>query len=148
MTKTLLAALMAAVVAVPVLGAMSDEKFGAGVTLAEATPIATIYAKPAEFVGKTIRIDGVVTAVCQEMGCWMALSTDDKGTQTIRLKVDHAAGITFPIAAKGKNASAQGVFEKIAADDKEGKEAAGEAGAKAGDFGATYQLKATGAVVK
>ena len=137
-----------AVVAVPVLGAMSDEKFGAGVTLKEATPIAAIYEKPADFVGKTIRIDGVVTAVCQEMGCWMALSTDDTGTKTIRLKVDHSAGIMFPVSAKGKQASAEGVFEKIAAGDKEGNEAAGESGAKAGDFGATYQLKATGAVVK
>ena len=147
MSKTLLAALIAAVM-VPVLGAMSDEKFGAGVTLKDATPIAAIHEKPAEFVGKTIRIDGVVTAVCEEMGCWMALSTDDKGTSTIRLKVDHGAGIVFPISAKGKNASAEGVFEKIGTDDKEGKEAAGESGAKAGDFGALYQLKATGAVVK
>ena len=143
-----MAALAAVVLAAAVVTAASDEKFGAGVTLTEATPIAAIHEKPAEFVGKTVRIDGVVTAVCQEMGCWMALSTDDKGTKTIRLKVDHGVGITFPVSAKGKNASAQGVFEKISADDKEGNEAAGEAGAKAGDFAATYQLKATGAVVK
>ena len=144
----LIAAAAAVLLTVPVLGMGNDDKLGAGVTLTDATPIAAIHAKPADFVGKTVRIDGVVTAVCQEMGCWMALSTDDKGTQTIRLKVDHAAGITFPISAKGKQASAQGVFEKIAADDKEGNEAAGESGAKAGDFAGTYQLKATGAVIK
>jgi hypothetical protein len=42
------------------------------------------------------------------------------------------------------------VFEKIAADDKEGQEAASEqkaAGAKADAFGKAYQLKGLGAYV-
>jgi hypothetical protein len=48
-------------------------KFGKGVTLKEATPLKALFETPEKFVGKTIRIDGVVTAVCAEMGCWMAL---------------------------------------------------------------------------
>ena len=131
-------------------GSATDEKFGKGVTLSDATPIKALYETPEKFVGKTIRIDGVVTAVCEEMGCWMALADSDKSDQPVRLKVDHASGIAFPISAKGKKASAEGVLEKIAAGDKEANEAAAEhAGhAKVSDFAKKYQIKATGAVIK
>ena len=136
--------------AVAVVSAAGDEKFGKGVSLTEATSIKALYESPDKFVGKTIRIDGVVTAVCEEMGCWMALGETDKAENTVRLKVEHDSGIVFPLAAKGKNASAEGVFEKIADGDKEAKEAAAEHAAhtKGSDFGKKYQLKATGAIVK
>ncbi len=141
------------VVAVGIVSAAGEEKFGKGVALKDATTIQALYETPEKFVGKTIRIDGVVTAVCEEMGCWMALGEKADAENTVRLKVDHASGIAFPIAARGKQASAEGVFEKIAAGDKEGNEAAGEhAGhikSKSGaDFAKKYQLKATGAIVK
>jgi len=138
--------LAAALLATAALSA-ADEKFGAGVTLEKATPIKALYEKPQDFVGKTIRIDGVVTAVCEEMGCWMALGDEEKSTQTIRFKVDHGAGIVFPLKARGMKASAQGVFERIAADDREAQEAASEE-AKASAFGKTFQIKATGAVLR
>jgi hypothetical protein len=136
--------------AVAVVSAAGDEKFGKGVSLTEATSIKALYETPDKFVGKTIRIDGVVTAVCEEMGCWMALGESDKSQNTVRLKVEHDAGIVFPIAAKGKMASAEGVFEKISDGDKEAKEAAAEQAAqsKGPDFGKKYQLKATGAIVR
>jgi hypothetical protein len=143
-------ALALGVMAAVTLAAAGDEKFGKGVSLTEATSIKALYDAPDKFVGKTIRIDGVVTAVCEEMGCWMALGETANAENTVRLKVDHDAGIVFPIAAKGKAASAEGVFEKIAASDKEGHEAASEhaAHAKVADFGKKYQLKAVGAIVK
>ena len=40
------------------------------------------------------------------------------------------------------------VFTKIAAGDKDANEAARESGAKASDFGATYQVMLSGAVIK
>jgi hypothetical protein len=128
-----------------------EDKLGAGVTLDAATPIAELYATPEKFVGKTIRVDGIVTAVCQEMGCWMALGHDEKGEQTVRFKVDHGAGIVFPVKAKGRKASAEGVFERIAAGDKEGQEAAHEhtsALKASSEFAKTYQIKVTGAVLR
>ena len=142
-------AFLVSVVAVRAAG--QADKLGAGVTLAEATPIADLYAAPEKFVGKTLRIDGVVSAVCTEMGCWMALAPADKPDQTIRFKVDHGTAIVFPISAKGKQASAEGVFEKIAAADHEGNEAAREqtsAQPNASKFGTMYQVKALGAVIK
>jgi hypothetical protein len=149
MIRIVRAAVLACAV-VTVAAAAGDEKLGKGVTLTDATPIKALYETPEKFVGKTIRIDGVVTAVCAEMGCWMALAESDTSEQPVRLKVEHAAGIVFPISAKGKKASAEGVLEKIAAGDKEANEAASEhAGhAKVSDFAKKYHIKATGAVVK
>ena len=131
--------------------ANADEKLGAGVTLAEATPIKTLYESPEKYVGKTIRVDGVVTAVCEQMGCWMALAPDAESKQVVRFKVDHGVAIVFPIKARGKQASAEGVFEAIASGDAEAKEAAQEqagAAAKSSDFSQKYQIKALGAVIK
>jgi hypothetical protein len=56
----------------------------------------------------------------------------------------------FPITLKGKSGSFQGEFVKIAADDKEGHEAAAEhahSEPKSADFGSRYQIKVSGAVV-
>lgn len=127
----------------------AETKYGAGVSIATATPIKELYASPEKFVGKTLRVDGIVTAVCTEMGCWLALGAVDNPDQAVRFQADHDGKIVFPITLKGKQASAEGVFIKIAAGDKEATEAAGEHAAsqpKAADFGRRYQFQVTGAV--
>ena len=141
---------LAAIVGVSLAAAGQEKQLGKGVTLKDATPIKALYESPDKFVGKTIRIDGVVTAVCEDMGCWMALGASEKSEEVVRFKVDHHTGIEFPISAKGKQASAEGVFEKIDAKDKEANEAAGEhaAHSKIADFAKKYQIKAVGAVIK
>ena len=131
--------------------ASSQEKLGAGVVLDQPTPIADIVKNPEAFVGMTIRVDGTATAVCEHMGCWMAVSQTDKAdSPTVRLKVEDGV-IVFPVSAKGKAVSAQGTFERIQADDVEGNEAASEHAkheARPQAATAKYQLKATGAIVK
>jgi len=124
-----------------------DTKLGAGVTLTEATPIKALIEKPADYVGKTVRIDGVATAVCEDMGCWLAVApeNDPKGA-TVRLKVEDGV-IVFPVTAKGKKVSAQGVFEEIGGKDEHSHEAAGEHGKHDAKASAKYQIKATGAIV-
>src|SRR6187549_1647192 len=96
------------------LAAADDKPLGTGVTLDTATPIVDVIAKPADFAGKTIRVEGVVTAVCQHMGCWMTLApagaTGEKPA-TLRLKVDDGV-IVFPVSSRGKTAIAQGVIER------------------------------------
>jgi len=128
--------------------AADDTKLGTGVSLKEATPIKVLLATPAAFVGKTIRIDGVATAVCEEMGCWMAVaSSDDPKGATVRLKVEDGV-IKFPVTAKGKQVSAEGVFEAIGEKDEHANEAAGEHGKHDATASKKYQIKATGAMIK
>ena len=128
--------------------AAQDTKLGTGVSVKEATPIKALLETPAAFVGKTIRVDGVATAVCEEMGCWMAIApTDDPKGATVRLKVEDGV-IKFPVSAKGKQVSAEGVFEVIGEKDEHANEAAGEHGKHDATASKKYQIKATGAVVK
>lgn len=134
--------------AVSMAFAAADEKLGAGVSLKETTSIADVVKNPEAYVGKTIRVDGTATAICQHMGCWMAVSESDKAdAPTVRLKVEDGV-IVFPVSAKGKAVSAQGTFERIAANDAEGKEAASEHAKHQAKATATYQLKATGAIIR
>jgi hypothetical protein len=131
------------------------ETFGAAPTVKEATPIAQLLAKPSDFQGKTVRVEGVVTGVCTMMGCWMAIAPVDapKG-QAILIKVDDGV-IVFPTSARGKRATAQGVVERVGSTDKEGQEAhrehAEHEGRPASPSGSgetsRWQIKATGAIV-
>lgn len=126
------------------------ETIGAGVSMPAATPIAQVIARPADFEGKTIRVEGVVTEVCKAMGCWMALAPADapKGA-TVLLQVDHDGKIVFPLSARGRHAAAQGVLQRVG--DAEGREAAAELareqGRPAPEPAASWQIKATGAVI-
>ena len=122
--KTLM---LCVVVAVAAGTSFEEIKLGTGVSLKEATPIASLAANPKDYVGKTIRVDGVARAVCSAMGCWMSVVEDvaNPSGATVRLKVDDGV-IVFPMSAKGKKVSAQGVFQAVGAMDAESKEAAGE----------------------
>jgi hypothetical protein len=143
--RTVLAALMAAVFVLPVVA--EETKLGTGVSLKAATPIKALLERPKEFVGKTVRIDGVATAVCEHMGCWMAVAPEDDPTgATVRIKVDDGV-IVFPVTAKGKKVSAEGNFEVVGAD-AEAKEAAGEHAKQDASASQQYQLKATGAIIR
>ena len=154
--KTLLALGMLAFVT-PLAG--GETRLGTGVTLKDSTPIKSILEQPDAYVGKTIRIDGVATAVCAHMGCWMAVaaegavaseSNDRPGgnvqAPTIRLKVDDGV-IVFPVSAKGRKVSAEGVFEALASAG-DSRDAAQEHAKHDPKASQSYQLKATGALIQ
>jgi hypothetical protein len=102
------------------------QKYGAGVSIEAVTPLNAIIEKPAEFAGKTVRVEGTVTAVCTHEGCWMTLAPEGQtDAPTLRLKVDDGV-IVFPVTAIGKKAVAQGVVEQA---------------------GTSWQIEATGALV-
>ena len=141
-------ALLMALGTVAIRGA---DTFGEAPTVKDATPIAQLLAKPADFQGKTVRVEGIVTGVCTMMGCWMGIAPADapKGP-SILIKVDDGV-IVFPASARGKRATAQGVMQRVGSADAEGQEAAREhaehEGRAKGDEAARWQIKATGAIV-
>ena len=143
--------LLAAALALSMTGGLlsDDTTLGAGVKLKDATPIPFIVKAPQDYVGKTVRIDGIATAVCEEMGCWMAVSDSERaGAPTVRLKVEHDGAIVFPMSAKGKKVSAQGTFEAIGGADAHGREAASEHAKQDSQASSAFQIKATGAVIR
>ncbi|MFL6194287.1 MAG: DUF4920 domain-containing protein [Thermoanaerobaculia bacterium] len=89
--------------------------YGAGVKIAEATPVSRILADPDAYVGKTVRIEGKVVDVCPMKGCWMELEEKGAGAARLRVKVDDGV-IVFPVTAKGKVAVAEGTLEAIPMD--------------------------------
>jgi hypothetical protein len=138
---------------VMVLGSVvlaQSTRYGAPVT-AQSLPVevSALYAAPESFVGKTVRVEGIVTSVCTEMGCWVAVK-DRKTDQTVRFQAEHDGKVVFPITLNGRAGSFQGEFVKIGANDHEAKEAAAEHAhgePKNADFGSRYQIKFSGAVV-
>lgn len=88
--------------------------YGAGVTLAESTPIATLLEAPDEWVGEQVRVEGVIAEVCEMAGCWLELRAAD-GDRVVKVKVEDGE-IVFPVSARGKTAVAQGTFERLEFD--------------------------------
>jgi len=85
--------------------------YGSGVTLTDTTAVQSILAQPEAFVGKEVRVEGKVKEVCEMAGCWMDLEAGD-GAQTMKIKVKDGV-IVFPVAARGKQAVAQGKVEDL-----------------------------------
>jgi hypothetical protein len=140
--------MLAAVVSI----AGAGTKYGEGVNLEKAVPIADLLAQPADYLGKTIRVDGTITGVCKKRGCWMQL-TDEDGNG-VRIKVEDGV-IVFPATSMGRQASAQGVFEGIPVGAVEKKhEGEGHDGEKHEACDAKpegemiYFIKGTGAVIE
>ena len=100
-----------AVVLVVAGGAAAASDYGSGVTLAQATPISDIFARPDAWSGRTVRVEGKVVDVCSHRGCWMDLA-GDRPDQTIRVKVEDGV-IVFPVSARGRKAAVQGVVETL-----------------------------------
>jgi hypothetical protein len=147
----ILAASMVVALAAPARMA-APVTYGTGVSASETTPLARVLERPGEFEGKTVKVEGVVTAVCSEMGCWMALAPDETAqakAPTLLIKVDDGV-IVFPVSAKGRRAAAQGVIQRVGGAAGHDQEAAAEhakAEGRSKESAGAWQLKATGALV-
>jgi hypothetical protein len=104
----LLALALAAALPAALAGAQT---YGAGVALAEPTPLAAVLADPEAWAGKRVRIEGRVAEVCPKAGCWMEL-VEEAGGHRLRVKVDDGV-IVFPADAVGRLAAAEGVVEVL-----------------------------------
>lgn len=130
------------------------DSLGQPLTLREPTPLATIEASPAQYVGKTVQVKGKVTEVCQMAGCWMALAEPGSG-RTLQVRVKDG-DIVFPKEAVGRMALAEGKLVKLELTREQVlAQARHEAAEQQRAFhpekvkaGATiYQLQGTGAVL-
>ena len=100
------------VVAGPTLAETCEKvSYGSGVTISEPTAVAAILDQPTAFAGKEVRVEGVVREVCEMAGCWMEIAAQD-GAKSLKVKVKDGE-IVFPVAARGKQAVAQGKVEEL-----------------------------------
>lgn len=137
-TTTLLSLATALALAWGAPAAAADTKYGAGVSKAPPVKISELLAQPDRYQGKVVRVEGLVTDVCAKRGCWMQLASD-KEFQVLQIKVDDGVMI-FPLDAKGKMASAEGVFTRLEIPPEPGE------ASKQPRIG--YRIQATGAVIR
>jgi len=100
-----------ALIALPLAAGDGATSYGDGVTIEQAVAIETLLANPDDYVGKTVRVDGVITGVCKKRGCWMQV-TDSESGNSVRIKVEDGV-MVFPYTSMGQEASAEGIFEAI-----------------------------------
>ena len=86
------------------LSPLPQNKFGATITETNTTALSSLMSEPGRYSSKTVRTEGVVSAVCQSMGCWMEIA-DDSGQAHIKM-AGHAFFI--PKNASGHHAVVQG----------------------------------------
>lgn len=87
-----------------VIKPLTQKKFGQPVTESKATALTDLVKEPTKFADQTVRTEGVVSAVCKSMGCWMEIA-DSSGQAHIKM-----AGHSFfvPRDASGHRAVVQG----------------------------------------
>ncbi len=134
------------------VAADEGKTYGVGVSLKKAVPVATLLGAPTAHVGQTVRVDGVVSKVCQAMGCWIEVADPALG-RGIRFKAKDGV-IVFPKDAPGRKVSAQGVFEEIATspvrETHDGQSRSADTSGKPAPSAPTekiYWVRATGAVL-
>jgi len=98
-------------ISIATVSAIDGEAYGAPLTSTDTIKISELFASPDDYVGQTVRVEGLITGVCEKRGCWMSLASDQE-FQELRIKVDDGV-IVFPLEAKGRRAVAEGVFAKI-----------------------------------
>ncbi len=131
-----------------------EVKLGKPLTIKDPVSIEAVYAKPENFLGKTVAVKGKITEVCQMMGCWMNL-VDSASGKSIRIKVNDGE-IEFPKNGAGRMAIAEGTLMKIELSKEraiaEAKHEADEMGRKFDPKSISgpvtrYQIRGSGAVV-
>ena len=74
---------------------------------AQAVPLKTVLASPAEYTKTPVVVEGIITNACERKGCWMQLKPVD-GEQNVRVTFKDY-GFFVPLDAKGMKARAEGV---------------------------------------
>lgn len=101
--------LMTVLLALPTWAA--EMNLGKPIDVKQTTTIKELLTNPDKYVGKDVKIEGEITAVCQNMACWINVK-DGSTPETITVKVNDGE-IVFPKDGTGRKVVAQGKLEKL-----------------------------------
>jgi hypothetical protein len=128
--------------------------YGEALTLQDTTKISDILTSPDDYLGQRVLVTGTIVEVCSMKGCWLELASD-REYETLCVKVEDGV-IIFPMTARGLQAVAEGVMEKLELTEAEALEQAQHHAEEQGlEFDpstvtgpeTTYQLRGIGAVI-
>lgn len=103
-------------------------KRGEPLTNAKKIKLEKAIAAPNKFVGKVVRVDGVIVRSCKSEGCWLELAPN-KDAKSIRVTMK-GHSFFIPLASAGANVRAQGEFKVKTISAAEVKEMTENDGAK------------------
>jgi len=108
------------------------------------TPMGDLLGEPANFNGQVVKTEGVITQVCQRMGCWMELRASADSDAGIRVPM---AGHSFflPRDVAGRTAVVQGELS-VSELPEDHQEHLAEEGAELATV--DVQIEATGVIVR
>ena len=86
-------------------------RYGAALTVSEATAIKALNETPKAFLDRSVRIEGKVVGVCKGSGCWVRVQQAD-GSTVIAKSLDHS--VSVPTDCEGRSIVVQGVFKNMA----------------------------------
>jgi hypothetical protein len=150
-----LATLLIALFAVGGIALAGQQVYGKGVTGAETIKASELMANADDYVGKTVRVEGIAVGVCAHRGCWINISSDTEG-EVVRLKVTDGE-IVFPPEIVGEQVIAEGVWTSNKLDLDTTKRVCAHRAEKAGEkfdpesvteCMTVYQITGTGAEVR
>ncbi|RMG45841.1 MAG: DUF4920 domain-containing protein [Acidobacteria bacterium] len=110
-TRLLLGLVLALAAAVPARSGDTGKVYGRGVSGPATLTIDKLLADPERWVGKTVRVEGLIVDVCPMRGCWIDLA-GKSDFKTVRFKVKDGE-IVFPVELKGRRAVVEGVLTRI-----------------------------------
>ena len=126
----------------PPASTVAARKFGAPIGASEFATLSDIARDPSAYAKKKVKTEGTVTAVCQHMGCWMEIESDNKEAHV------KMAGHEFfvPKNLSGRRAIVEG---DVTTDAKAGAcgdahEGGDDCGGAAKAAGAKVEIEATG----
>lgn len=106
---------------------------GKAFTVKEVTALEDILKNPKGFEGKTLRVEGVVTAHCHHKLAWFALRKTAKATQALRVMTKPAFLVPKDVKHGLTKASAEGVVELRTVPEDHAKHLAREHGLFGGE---------------
>lgn len=108
MKNIIFAVLVASLLACP---AAFAKTYGKGVNLTETTAVSAILDNPDQYLGKSVRIEGMIIEVCAKRGCWIYVA-GDRPDEKIQVKVTDGE-IVFPMSASGRNGVIEGIVDEV-----------------------------------
>ncbi len=79
---------------------------------AEILPVAAVIERADDLDGETVVVEGTISKICQQKGCWMTLENEAGETFRVAVPKDEAGDyvFTFPMDATGATARLAGTF--------------------------------------
>lgn len=85
--------------------------YGKGISVDNTTKVSAILDFPEKYLGKQVKVEGIIIEVCASRGCWVYVSSD-RQYEKIQVKVTDGE-IVFPMSAAGHQAAVEGIVEEL-----------------------------------